>query len=255
MAGIYNLIPQKFKKVYVELLAVYNGLKPVVRINIKKGDLVFFRKIARQLGLQVKIVPIKLMFYSGEYFKWVQFDEIPENQSFTILISKQEALLNTAYNLELGRSKGGIDEHMAAQLYNYPSCCVDGYLKELGNNKDADYVTVAFQNTNSKLKSILNFLLRESEDDYYGQFYLISHFPCSFECQKSIEYAERLLKMLYNDNKEFTHKCKWLLKRPVVYDKWLMFSVLNDIIGREVIFNHGINEKSQIKASRILEFE
>ncbi len=175
-----------------EILALKIGLKKAIKIwNLQSNYVSIIAKTK------------KLKFY-------VQFIK-PLN---SIYIAKSKDILNQVITLDkkiqepLNCStddKNKIKRYLETQgllqkkigiLFGYPECCINEYIrfsetdffnKFMKNNNDQpNFLINSYKNTENKFK--FNYLLNNISSKR-----LISHFPCSYECNKSIVIAQTIL--------------------------------------------------------------
>ena len=100
-------------------------------------------------------------------------------------------------------------------LFGYPDCCIDFYVQcwrdhifnpPKWNEKEPNYVFYSYKNTKNKNK--INFLLNNR-----SVYRLISHFPCSYECKKSLDFAKKLFDNLPEKQRKLAEKA---LKRDIL---------------------------------------
>jgi|SRR3989338_2583177 len=163
-----------------EILFLLHDLKPAVRQGFYASELPLVEDFCQKKGLFLVKSTFKVLLSDHEHFS-NQGLRIPESDPRTgmyfIYISKDEetALLAAYYELvqndpELGLTLG------------YPECCIDYFLNHF-----------SLENSNPEItsKNLFTNLSQRHEDCV-----LLSHFPCSAECLKSIEIGQKNLELL-----------------------------------------------------------
>lgn len=97
-------------------------------------------------------------------------------------------------------------------ILGYPKCCINFFNKyaSQASKKNMDFILYALSDTQQH-QYFTNRALR-----YFG-ISLISHFPCSLECQSSMEIGKRNLEFLYKDYPQIAEYFITHLKSLVIY--------------------------------------
>jgi hypothetical protein len=133
---------------------------------------------------------------------------------FFVYISKDKDLVKEAKEVEeriVMGIKNDYEEHLRfSQLMGYPRCCFDFFFQRLKELPESHFVEFeAFKNTKNRLSYLLNNLMR-------GDEYLISHYPCRYDCTESIKYAKRVLEVIKETNPKLADRFIRILKLPVM---------------------------------------
>jgi MoaA/NifB/PqqE/SkfB family radical SAM enzyme len=131
--------------------------------------------------------------------------EFNKENNIYLYISKDANLIEKLKNSEI---KG--DPNETGRLLGYPKCCVKKHFIEINKGEISDI-------------SIINSLIKGNEERNHFLFYnncnasgktLISHFPCSYDCQESTQIAKENLKLIESINKKFANHLIFYLTRP-----------------------------------------
>ena len=176
----------------LEILYLLKDLKPVVRHGFYDAELGRVKEFCEKNNLAVEISPYKVILsdphqrYSNKGFK-VRAED-PRRGMYFVYISKdmQKAAMADAYEYKN-------DHRGLGALLGYPECCVDFFVKnELKRSRlDNDYIVPALKNSRGVRYPFHNNICKRHVD-----ITLLSHFPCSFNCQISIEIAKRRLHLM-----------------------------------------------------------
>ncbi|HCC49264.1 MAG TPA: hypothetical protein DEQ38_14280 [Elusimicrobia bacterium] len=195
---------------YPEFIAVASGLKPVLRTYAIRLD--------RYAALK-KLLAARRLFSERSDFRISSEDDTlldPQGESAYVYISGSAALAARAKKCEegiLGRRKPSYSDSLEfSKLMGYPRCCFDFFLKFVTGRPPrpshlAEYE--ALKNTGGTPSFYLNNLIR-------GDHYLVSHYPCSYRCGPSVNYARALLGEIRKVRPALAGKLARLLKCPVI---------------------------------------
>lgn len=193
-------------------MAVFYGLKPVFRtFAIALDKFAGLKKILGGCGL----------FAGRSDFRISSADGItlsPKGKSVYVYISRPEKLAEEAKRIEEafhGRNGGSYRTMLRfSRLMGYPKCCFDFYERfnrqpsgDRCRSHQIEYA--ARRNTRGGFSFYLNNLSR-------WDGYLVPHFPCSYNCRPSIEYAKKVLLAISDLDPELALKYAALLKFPVM---------------------------------------
>jgi len=189
--NLINIFGTKTKA--LEIIYLLEGLKPVVRHGFYKDELQKVEEFCKENNLfivkspyKVIIVDVKEGNYSNKGIK-VPIDDEREGMVF-IYISKDEekAMLANIHETENNYKELGI-------LLGYPPCCIDFFIKhqpEQSKDKN-DYTDPVLENSEGyEFPFQNNIFLRDFD------ITLLNHFPCSLNCQNSLELAKSHLNIL-----------------------------------------------------------
>lgn len=177
----------------LEIFYLNYNLKPVVRQGFYDTEISRIKEFCKRNNFAYEVAPYKVILadkdkkYSNKGFK-ARVDD-PRKGMFFVYISKDERKATEAriYEMKDNYKELGL-------ILGYPECCVDFFCKhEPERSKlDNNYVVPALKNSQGYRFPFYTNIFRRKED-----YVLLSHFPCSFKCERSIEIAKKRLKMLY----------------------------------------------------------
>lgn len=176
----------------LEIVYLIKDLKPVVRQGYYKEELGKVVEFCKKNKLAIEISPYKIMIidsdrnYSNKGMKIDAND--PRRGMYFVYISKDEKKAAMADILEYRNDHRGL-----GLLLGYPSCCVDFFVKNepVRSKLDNDYVIPALENSKGIRYPFYTNIIKRSID-----ITLLNHFPCSFNCEKSIEIAKKNLSLI-----------------------------------------------------------
>lgn len=163
-----------------EILLLLHDAKEVVRQGFYEQELPAVEQFCRQNNLYLVKSKFKVILTDENNFTNKGL-RIPGNDPragmYFVYISKNETKAYLASYYEL------IDDHRKlGLLLGYPQCCVEFFCRNFSEN-----------NTNLELQptKIYTNISKRDEDAV-----LLSHFPCSSDCEKSIGLGKRYLAVL-----------------------------------------------------------
>ena len=164
-----------------EIVLLLHDAKEVVRHGFYQQELPAVEKFCQEHSLFLVKLKFRVILDDENQFtnKGVRIPERnPHQGMYFIYISKDEtkAYLASYYELISDHRKLGL-------LLGYPECCVNFFCQNFDEN-----------NTNLELKptNMYTNISKRQEDAV-----LISHFPCSSDCEQSIALGKRYLELLY----------------------------------------------------------
>jgi hypothetical protein len=194
-----------------ELLAVKAGLKPLCKGVIEENSFEIIKKICNKNKLFAEKSKFKMLLSKDERKK--DFKVSPDSKLtnwILIYISKNKDYIERAHYLFKSRKW---DSAKIGEFLGYPKCCILSYCdlsRKNINCTDSDRIKNSLKNSNRLSFYLNNFL-------WGTPYFLISHFPCSYECKKSIKYAKELLNVIRNENFDFSNELIKTLKYPILY--------------------------------------
>ncbi|MDD2673094.1 MAG: hypothetical protein PHW43_11885, partial [Syntrophales bacterium] len=101
--------------------------------------------------------------------------------------------------------------HRFSELMGYPKCCYNFFARNIyKNRRDSHRMEyLIYKKTKGRPSFYLNNLIR-------GDYYLISHHPCSYNCEESIKYAKKVFAGIKTIDQKLSEKIIKLLKFPVL---------------------------------------
>jgi len=193
----------------LEILDVINGTKQVARQGYRKSGAI--KEFCKKNNLFVFESPIriKLLDYNKAFSnKGIVTHSDTDDTLKLLYISFSKRL---AMEASLAELKG--DDVKLGRLLGYPDCCINFFVdnKRYKMRTDFNYEDIILNNTNEKNKYYfgLNIFMREKDAC------LLSHFPCSLDCEESRKIAERRYNLLKRHNEKFALSLKKILKGKV----------------------------------------
>jgi hypothetical protein len=188
-----------------EFFAVANGIKPVLRTYaIRPKMYPLLRSICLENGLHT------------EHSNFMVSDDTNVSDSgrfFFVYISKDKNLVKEAKEVEERITMGiknDYEEHLRfSQLMGYPRCCFDFFFENVKKNPTTHLIEFEAHKNTKKFSYLLNNLLRGNE-------YLISHYPCRYDCPKSMKYAKYVLRLIKETDPELADRFIKILKLPIM---------------------------------------
>ncbi|MBU0461696.1 MAG: DUF483 domain-containing protein [Nanoarchaeota archaeon] len=180
---------------FCEVLYVASGLKPVTRFLLSEQNLDEAKGFIESLGLSV-YAPCMMTSDKGMLKRM-------------IYIAKKEEDAHDALAAEL---EG--DHERLGILLGYPECCIKFFVRnqEKARMMYDDYTLLALENSFTKyLPFYTNISLR------YFDCMFINHFPCSFNCSRSLESAKRYAECIARCAPHLYDELVHSLRTAVVY--------------------------------------
>jgi hypothetical protein len=165
-----------------EIILLLADLKPVVRHALYPHEIAGMTQFLSKHNLFLTTSRFKVVFaeergkFSNLGYRYPLTD--PRDGQLHIYISKDEAKAHLAHYFELVENHEGF-----GNLLGYPICCIEYFQQNFskGNPNPEHKESHPFINLTKRGKDAV----------------LISHFPCSKECSKSIDIAKRNLSYLH----------------------------------------------------------
>jgi anaerobic magnesium-protoporphyrin IX monomethyl ester cyclase len=197
-----------------EWLGVVSGVKPGMRITLYRWTRKQFEKFDRSVvrsGLAVRF---------GEFRPDGLAHLSPYERSLALSATPVHAYIARTAILadRLAKSEGNGAIAFGSTL-GYPDCCVRWLAEQdavsTPGSRPPNLPVVGLQKTNGQCCAELNNLLWHIPD-YSSPFYLISHYPCSYRCQRSRTQARVLYKEIERRSPDAARSMTRALSRPVV---------------------------------------
>ena len=198
---------------FLSLITVLSGERPIGRLVISKNLISKIASIVSNAGYRAKYVPRSMLsesfLFEGGKNKWkCTKDDIIhlKKNNIYFYISKQNSLIDKLikYDKVLNIKKIG-------KMLHYPTCCINKFNKNVEHNCYSEQELLVSAYDYSKNKMQFPFYLN------YGTFgkTLILHYPCAYNCKKSIDLAKINLSLVKKVSFEFYKKIISYLKKPV----------------------------------------
>jgi hypothetical protein len=189
--NLTNIFGTKTKA--LEMLYLLEGIKPVVRQGFYEHELPKVERFCREKGLSLVKSPYKVVIldaeegnYSNKGIKVPLNDERAGMVFVYISQDQGKTILANAHETENNHRELGI-------LLGYPLCCIDFFIQHESEESKVnnDYVNPILDNSEGFEFSFYNNIFIRNFD-----ITLLNHFPCSLNCQKSVELAKKHLDVL-----------------------------------------------------------
>lgn len=214
---IYNDLKRIFhsNQNIFEILYVYHGLKDVARLTLTNTELEKLKKFTRKYNFSTAIqdykfasVPDKGKGSFPNKGKRVSLEN-PKGK-YIVYISKlrRKALAAKRYEQNTQDRKFG-------NILGYPECCAEFFIRNLEeqSEKQMDFVLPAL-NELKYFPFINNIAIR-----YFG-IRILSHFPCSFDCEKSKKLGKKYFEIIEMYNPGLAKYYEKELKSFVLYTEY-----------------------------------
>jgi len=177
------------------LVALKHGLRQALRYEATDTEALALARAAEGNGL---------CSAAGDRFRWE-----PGRRLFYLARSEE-----TISRLLAAERRDPAEE---GSLYGYPACCVEAFMSSRPWPEDGEpnLPLRAWRRTTGAPYAELNVLLWYL-DDRRTPYYLISHFPCSFECTASLAYARTLCGLLHAEHPDLAKSLDSYLSLPVL---------------------------------------
>jgi hypothetical protein len=150
-----------------------------------------------------------------------------EKERFFLYIARQSKVVSQCLRAERH------DPEALGRMFGYPECCISSFLqrwrrhKTDANTGEPDFPYLAYSDTRRRPWPEVNNLLWYMNDSR-TPYYLISHFPCSYRCQKSLDYAKNVDRFISVEYPRLAQRIRAYLCLPI-----LLFHDKNDGIRDE----------------------
>lgn len=235
-----RLVFQSYTKA-LETVYVLEDAKPVARIMVFEDDLETIERKVLELKLAYRRSDYKIRMEVDHAINYSNKGERIDYESYDkgwviLYISKKGELAEKAKSYEQ------LDNHVQlGLLLGYPACCCEFFVKhvEEQSQKNNDYVLPIIETSYGN-----NFDFRNNILLRYFDVTLLNHFPHSFECQESIQLAQKYLDIIKKDDYYLYKRFSEELKTTVLYhEDFGIFAFEN------ALFNKGMLRYSGVKAS------
>lgn len=205
-------------------IATVKGLKSATDLWVQKPKWKYFCELAQYFGLYYYVDAYfdrdlgKLNSLPQELFTTTKavFSKEFSDQAHVFIAKSQDALTNAIasgwYPLVVGQrviEKHLPDHYTFGKALGYPQCCLDFFQERNHWNFYNNYYET-YRNTINKPTYLSNGLLRHTP------FSLIPHIPCSFNCEASIEYAQKNRRLINEESQEYLQEIEHHLQTPIL---------------------------------------
>jgi hypothetical protein len=250
----YDYIPNKFCREFVELkksavqitnyMGVVAGLKPLLDDWIPVQAMDAFAGACRKYGILYKSEAVWMKEASDEELRNVaggdglnttkfygsRYDSGISQGNVHVFVARSEEALDKGYRsgwypLIIGSTaiyKPFIDYFRFGAALGYPECCINYFMKE---NPKRNFLYSILKNSKGKLNYLCNCL---NKDNIYSYIF---HMPCSFNCEKTIQYCEALRGEIKKHEPRFAGQIDFHLKAPfLVFEEQNAYSFDGEVI-------------------------
>lgn len=181
----------------IELLKAY--AKPSIRLVSSQSEIPNLIKYCRENSMELLFSPFtfhqkrdKSLNYSNMILEFESFSS-SNNDDVFIYIAHDIPAIFTLWIAEL------LGDHSAVgKMLGYPSCCIDFYVKniELASKLYSGDFSILSFSSRKLLRVYANFPIWTNNLIRFFENSLISHFPCSYNCPKTVALAKKYRKVL-----------------------------------------------------------
>ena len=187
-----------------EILLLLHDKKQVVRQAFYEEEFPRIEKFCKENNIFVNQSRFKVILsdeetgnFSNKGLRIPENDKRPATHLYYFSKCEEKAYLANYYELMSNQKDLGL-------LLGYPSCCVEFFLNNF--SKDNVNPEVKVEGSDDKDSTLLNLNKR------WQDAVLVSHFPCSNECQESILQAKKNFQFLYENYPERAGELKRVLE-------------------------------------------
>ncbi len=174
-----------------ELLLLLNDIKPLLRHGYYEHEFPKIEQFCQQYSLHLVKSPFKVLLDDNNQFtnRGLRLPgSDPRPGLFFIYISKDEKTAHLALLSELQNN-----HHQLGELLDYPKCCIQFFINQFNDQ----------QNSNPQHPPTNPWTnLTKRQQDYC----LLSHFPCSSDCKKSITLAKTYYQNIQQENPTYAQE-------------------------------------------------
>ena len=220
----------------LEILYLLEGVKPVARIMAREDERNKVLGFFGEKGLSYAVSDFKVVkqdrdkSYSDKGIK-VPIDS-KEKGYFFVYVSRDKAKAEKAKELENENKHKEL-----GVLLGYPECCAEFFEKNFSeeSEKQNDFTLASLKNSEGfQFPSYTNIASRHFD------LALLNHFPCSFNCEKSVELAKKHLEVIEKDDKEAAGIIKGMLKGAVLYTNEGVFLLRDYKLDNNRLYYKGV---------------
>jgi hypothetical protein len=229
-------------------IAVVEGIKPVMDDWVSLEQLPNFEKLLVELSLSYRLGPIfepiaaadARTIVGGEQFNTTRAQVgMADRGRIQVFLGRDEQHVDEAarsgwYNLAVaGRVvlKPWIDHHWFGLALGYPPCCLRAFAADGGWDLTNPYA-LATARTNGIARALCNPVMRHSGLSF------ITHYPCSFDCERSAQYAARVRQCLLRHAPSIAEQADRNVAAPyLLLSGWAAFGFEGQIAGQRIDYS------------------
>jgi hypothetical protein len=202
------------KEGYVELVAVLVGIKSAMRAVLGGRNARALARLVSDLGLRFAESPFAVVLgdvHAGMVHTYSRINSPPVSDDCMRLVyvgaDEMAARLAAAFDATDARRLGAV--------LGYPCCCVDFYCDHFQKGY-IDLIPAVAPPAAGSYRSAINVVGRR-----FGHS-LISHIPCRWDCEASLDIANAILNELRRSDPRFACEVSGFLASDVVYsEEWV----------------------------------
>ncbi|MFC1768339.1 hypothetical protein ACFLZX_01120 [Nanoarchaeota archaeon] len=216
----------------LEILALLNDIKPAGRILVKENEIRGVVDFLEKKGLICLKSNFKMLKTdSGPYSdkgEKVKSDDSRKGY-FILYLGREKEIVEKLKSLE------GENKHYELGLtLGYPECCCK-FFSDKFNENETDLTYRTLRNSEGK---VFDFHINNAMRHF--DIALIFHFPCSYQCEKSIEIAKQNLKLLQGNGGELFRVFSGMLKGGIIYTSSNVILLRNAKILEKKLYYEGL---------------
>lgn len=239
---LFKLFAQVENNQLPMFIAVYEGIKPLMDTFLKLKDFQMLKQACRDEGIIVEHNNIMTRTPDERFLsklekirnlgttKMTAIPYSPDKKDCLVhtFISRSSQNIKEAqqlswYNLFVGEHQliqPGIDNYRYGLTLGFPECCVRFYAAHNGKYFDGKHrwgwntPFEVYDNTTGEFSFYCNHLPMDH------RYFLIHHYPCSYNCKETIRLARELLNKIEKKEPEYANEIKRILRLPyLVFDE------------------------------------
>ena len=199
----------------LEILYLIEDVKPCARIMVHEDKLEQIKQFLQTKGLYFTLSDFKVIKEENARYsnkgKRVPV-ESEEKGYYFMYISKEQSKTEQAKQLEAQKKHKEL-----GILLGYPECCSEFFQKHSQNQEKTtnDYILPAYNNSQGYKFPFHNNIIAR-----YFDYTLLNHFPCNFNCNKSIELAKKHLEIIQKHNPQLVNEIQKILKSVALFTEY-----------------------------------
>ena len=210
----------------IELFLVLKKAKPCARMLATESQ---YHEAKRKLSAKVVILSSDFKLITrktpGSNYSDLSFKVLlnyPKEGKLIIYIAKDGKIAKAAKEADENQ-----DHETLGKLLGYPKCCRDFFKKEF-SREQTDLTLATLKNSKEQpFPWQLNVAARHLDAG------LISHFPCSFECEESKRQAQEYYKALEEHNQQTAKDLKRHMQTTALYTKNQGIHIIHELPSKE----------------------
>ena len=202
-----------------EIIAVINGLKPVMQLECPYKNIDSLKDALEELkeiyGLEYRISSYKYLINSPEdYCEVVDLDDGREGKvSYSVSYDDSINEKSQRYYLNKSRTweRAGEFSKKFSRVMGYPECCVEFGDSLSGNKGDEEKIRKNMVWSKAHIRSFMNSDRISRLLNIFTLDSLVPHVPCHLDCEESKEYARNMLEILEKEDRRTAELRKFFI--------------------------------------------